>query len=115
MKRQLILATLILVSRLAICDAIFLPTGSQLILGGIPTTLDSPRFLLTRTDMEAAVLAQETVEIQKEQIAKLTVAYGNMAKTAIFAGIAGVFLAVLAEEVIHHWGETGLLLKAIKQ
>lgn len=87
-------------------DAILLPQGTTIAIpGSMLSVLDGPYFLLTRPDMEIALLAMETVPIREAQIAKLTTSYktlqdGIFWNTVKWSALTGavVFLAV---EVFH--------------
>jgi len=103
MKKILILVLLLVVFTITnlMSEALVLPTGTTIT---IPTqgsfTLDSVRFLLDRSDLENAVLAQETVLIREDQIKKLTSAYNDSVMLGTFIAIASALAAFILGRII---------------
>jgi len=108
MKNLLVIITLLLLAGTSStkADALLLPPGTAIeIPGKEVSVLDAPYFLLTRPDMEKAVLAMETIAIREKQIEELTASYktledGVFWNTVKWSALAGavVFVGV---EVFH--------------
>jgi hypothetical protein len=97
MKRFIFLAALIiLASSILTAEAALVPEGSTIFIPGEdPYKVSETSFLLDRSDMEEAVLALETVEIQKEAIEKLQKGWQAQKDLTIIAAIGTGILSLI--------------------
>jgi hypothetical protein len=79
-------------------EAIVLPAGTTIVFPDATPNIDitEAQFLLTREDMEAAVLAQETVKIREDQISKLNATIVETQREFRIMGVGLVVLPILA-------------------
>jgi hypothetical protein len=101
-KFLLILGIMLTVSNLGFGEAVVIPSGSTVIFPDSTPNLDisTSSFLLSRSDMEEATLALETVKIQEDEITKLQSSWNSLLLLTIGLSLLSLLGGILAGHLI---------------